>query len=292
MARLGPPFWSQKSARKSLCGSLFCVLSQEMRHINVFLEAQNGVFWVRAKKLMLKKLIILFMCFFGPLNFSELIALTVRALSRCKARALHRVFARVAGELWAADPSKCPGRHEANASSRAQSEALRRSWEPGRQQHPGSEHQDSQDMLNQARRSFPWLLQLPTLTILNYIIISDTKKEHKPKLLSPDIFRWGGGLPHEGVGAKKFGMALETREIKLSWRDIQGFCWDIPEVPEKFEKKRFVFNFRSLTLEIILKQTAVGSLLEPVVPRSPRESFRGQPDLGDYDLSCYLERCP
>ena len=31
---------------------------------------------------------------------------------------------------------------------------------------------------------------------------SDTKKEHKSKLLSPDIFWWGGGLPREGVGAK------------------------------------------------------------------------------------------
>ena len=38
---------------------------------------------------------------------------------------------------------------------------------------------------------------------------SGTKKEPKPKLLSPDIFRWGGGLPREGVGAKKFGMFLE-----------------------------------------------------------------------------------
>ena len=40
---------------------------------------------------------------------------------------------------------------------------------------------------------------------------SGTKKEPKPKLLSPDIFRWGGGLPREGVGAKKFGMSLETQ---------------------------------------------------------------------------------
>ena len=31
---------------------------------------------------------------------------------------------------------------------------------------------------------------------------SCTKKEPKPKLLSPDIFRCGRGLPHEGVGPK------------------------------------------------------------------------------------------
>ena len=77
------------------------------------------------------------------------------------------------------------------------------------------------------------------------------KTNPKPKLLSPDIFRWGRGLPREGVGAKKFGMPLETREIKLFWRDIQGFCRDIPGVPEKFEKKnKFGFKFRSL-LKII-----------------------------------------
>ena len=72
---------------------------------------------------------------------------------------------------------------------------------------------------------------------------SGTKKEPKPKLLSPDIFWWGGGLPREGVGAKKFGMSLETQGIKLFWRDIPGFCRDIPEAPEKFEKKMFGFNF-------------------------------------------------
>ena len=45
------------------------------------------------------------------------------------------------------------------------------------------------------------------------------------------------------MGAKKFGMPLETREIKLFGRDITGFCWDILAAPEKFEKKKFVFNF-------------------------------------------------
>ena len=58
------------------------------------------------------------------------------------------------------------------------------------------------------------------------------KKKPKPKLLSPDIFQWGGGLPRERVGAKKFGMSLETRGIKLFCRDIPGFCRDILEAPE------------------------------------------------------------
>ena len=77
-------------------------------------------------------------------------------------------------------------------------------------------------------------------------LLSGTKNEPKPKLLSPDIFRWGRDLPREGVGAKKFGMSLETQGIKLFWRDIPGFCRDIPKLPEKFEKKKFGFNFRSL----------------------------------------------
>ena len=64
----------------------------------------------------------------------------------------------------------------------------------------------------------------------------------------PDILRWGGCLPREKVEAEKFGMSLETRETKLFRRDIPGFCRDIPEVPEKFEKQKFVFKFRSLLM--------------------------------------------
>ena len=46
------------------------------------------------------------------------------------------------------------------------------------------------------------------------------------------------------MGAKKSGMPLENREIKLFWRDIRGFCRDIPKLPEKFEKKVWVqFSF-------------------------------------------------
>ena len=61
--------------------------------------------------------------------------------------------------------------------------------------------------------------------------------------MSPDIFRWGEGLPRERVGAEKFGMSLETREIKLFGWDIPGFCSDSPAVPEKFEKKKVSVQF-------------------------------------------------
>ena len=72
------------------------------------------------------------------------------------------------------------------------------------------------------------------------------KRNPNPKLFGPGIFGWGGGLPREWVGDKKFDTSLETREIKLFGRDIPGFCRDIPGLPEKFEKKKFVFNFRPL----------------------------------------------
>ena len=66
---------------------------------------------------------------------------------------------------------------------------------------------------------------------------SGKKKEPKPKLFGPDVFGWGGGLPHEGVGAKKFGMSLETREIKLLSRDIPGFCRETLGRPKSLRKK-------------------------------------------------------
>ena len=46
-------------------------------------------------------------------------------------------------------------------------------------------------------------------------------------------------------------MSLETQGIKLFWRDILGFCRDIPEAPEKFEKKKFGFNSRPLYITIL-----------------------------------------
>ena len=66
-----------------------------------------------------------------------------------------------------------------------------------------------------------------------YVTEFHARKKHKPKFLSPDIFRWGRGLPRERVGDKKFSMSFEAREINMFGRDIPGFCWDIPAVPEK-----------------------------------------------------------
>ena len=77
------------------------------------------------------------------------------------------------------------------------------------------------------------------------------EKEHK--LLGPDIFRWGRGLPREGVGAKKFGMSFESQGNQTSGRGFSlDFCRDIPKGPEKFERKKFVF--KSWPLKIVTKR--------------------------------------
>ena len=59
-------------------------------------------------------------------------------------------------------------------------------------------------------------------------MLRQEKGTQTPKLFGPDIFGWGGGLPREGAGAKKFGMSLETREIKLFWWDMPGFLAGYP----------------------------------------------------------------
>ena len=52
--------------------------------------------------------------------------------------------------------------------------------------------------------------------------LSGKKKEPKPKLSGPDFFGWGGGLPREGVGAKKFGMSFETQGNQTFWAGYPG----------------------------------------------------------------------
>ena len=57
------------------------------------------------------------------------------------------------------------------------------------------------------------------------------------------IFSVGGGvLPLEGVGAKKFGMSLETRETNL-FGGYPGMLLGYPAVPEKIEKKHLCSIF-------------------------------------------------
>ena len=99
-------------------------------------------------------------------------------------------------------------------------------------------------------------LQVQFLVGEAFLLTSGRKNEPKPKLLGADIFRWGGGLPREGVGAKKFGMSFATQGNQTFLggisRDFQ-FCRNIPGVPEKSEnKQRFVFNSRLFfTVELL-----------------------------------------
>ena len=66
---------------------------------------------------------------------------------------------------------------------------------------------------------------------------SGTENKHKPKLLSPDIFRWGRGLSHEGGGGQKVRYVPRNQGNETFWAGYPGFCRDILAVPEKFEKK-------------------------------------------------------
>ena len=72
-----------------------------------------------------------------------------------KTCAVRPVFARLVGELRAADPSDVQGPVKQNASPGDPSEALRQRWKPGPEQHPGPENQDGQHMLEQPRGYFP-----------------------------------------------------------------------------------------------------------------------------------------
>ena len=68
-------------------------------------------------------------------------------------------------------------------------------------------------------------LNYTALIVSNYMCNgcqSGKKKSTNPNfwVLGPDILQWGGGLPLEGVRAKKFGISLETRETKPSLSGI------------------------------------------------------------------------
>ena len=72
-----------------------------------------------------------------------------------KTCAVRPVFARVLGDLRAADSSNVQGPVKQNTSLGDQSEAPRPRWKPGQKQNPGPENQDSRHMLEQPRGYFP-----------------------------------------------------------------------------------------------------------------------------------------
>ena len=72
---------------------------------------------------------------------------------------------------------------------------------------------------------------------------SGKKKEPKSKLLGPDIFGWGGGLPREGVGAKKFAMSFEAQGNQTFRWDIPGFLPGYPGGARKVWEKQVRVQF-------------------------------------------------
>ena len=71
----------------------------------------------------------------------------------------------------------------------------------------------------------------------NLTTYSGKKKEPKPKLFRPDIFGWGGGLPREGVGAKKFGTSLEPGKPNFFGGISRDFAGISRRCPKSLRKK-------------------------------------------------------
>ena len=71
------------------------------------------------------------------------------------------------------------------------------------------------------------------------------KKAPKPKLFGPDILGWVGGLPREGVGAKKFGMSFETQGNQTLCGIYPGILPGISQGCPKSLRKKVRVQFSS-----------------------------------------------
>ena len=85
------------------------------------------------------------------------------------------------------------------------------------------------------------------------IKFSGKKKEPKPKLFGSDIFRWGGGLPREGAGAKEFGMSLETGKPNFL-AGYAGILLGYPGGARKVREKKVCVQFSSPKLRSLSTQ--------------------------------------
>ena len=74
--------------------------------------------------------------------------------------------------------------------------------------------------------------------------MSGRKKEPKPKLFGPDIFGRGGGLPREGVGAKKFRYAPRNQGNQTF---LAGYPGILPGYPGSARKVCLVRDSRVRT---------------------------------------------
>ena len=71
MARLGPPFDPKIPPKKSLCGSLFGALSQEMRHINFFGGCPKWDVLGGGQRVYVEKFIVLFCPYSHNINSAK-----------------------------------------------------------------------------------------------------------------------------------------------------------------------------------------------------------------------------
>ena len=78
------------------------------------------------------------------------------------------------------------------------------------------------------------------------MLVQARRKRHKPKLLSPDSFQWGRGLPREGWGQKvRYAPRNQANQTFLA--GYPGVLRGYPaKVPEMSEQKKFVLDFRPL----------------------------------------------
>ena len=77
------------------------------------------------------------------------------------------------------------------------------------------------------------------------------EKEPKPKPSGPDIFRWGGGLPREGMGAKKFGMSFDQY---LSLQSNLKHVWFTRKFREPHPNPPVRMNFPGFSLKTRLRE--------------------------------------
>ena len=84
-----------------------------------------------------------------------------------------------------------------------------------------------------------------------------TESEKLRRIRAPYYCQYGRVL---WVGAKSSVRPLKLRESKRFGGISQDFFLDIPGVPEKIEKKMFVFKFRPLEVLKILKRFEVAAL--------------------------------
>ena len=82
---------------------------------------------------------------------------------------------------------------------------------------------------------------------------SGKKKEPKPKLFGPDIFRWGGGLPREWGGSQTVRYVPRNQGNQTFLAGYPGILLGYLGGARKvWEKKKFVFNFCPLNNSIEL----------------------------------------